>query len=159
MLVNAKPVDSYSYKFGGMLGNDTYMQIGYESNPSMQGKLNTVEPVRRRLLYVTHKPRENMQVFGRYLSEEQTLQKTGQSTYTFGVGGQLSEHSRLQFQVDAATRRAADGTTQSGAAYALEFERNMSDDDSLVLKYRLQPKAFTAEKDEVQIEAGYKLAF
>jgi hypothetical protein len=46
-----------------------------------------------------------------------------------------------------------------GAAYMLGYERTVNSDDTLLVKYRYQPKEFTTPENRVRLEASYQRAF
>lgn len=152
-----KPVNQYTLQAAWMLTPQTCILLGHEDNPFKAGTTQA-DLQRRRFVHLGYALKPTMQIFGRFIDEDRKDQAMGTSTWSLGMIGQLSATSRLQVQVDGITRAAA-GKSLNGTAYQFEFERTLSADNSLTLKWRLNPSEFATTKFRSQVEAAYKLVF
>ncbi|MHB9025070.1 MAG: hypothetical protein ACYC7E_13010 [Armatimonadota bacterium] len=157
-MVGSKPVDDWSLHYAKMLDDKLLIQVRYEVCPRNTGNVNVVDFVSRGLLNLSYALNPKSQAFARFLSERRLDRDETQDTYSFGFLGQLNKNNRLQLQADLLGRQA--GTTdQNGFSYAIEYDRLLNQDDSLVFKYRLRPSEFSTPTDHLQLEASFRRVF
>lgn len=158
-LLGGKQTDRYAFELATMLDENLFLQTRYDRNPQKAGQPGQLEAMRRGLLYLAYAPQPKAQFFLRYVDEDRTAQQQSEIAYTLGFISQFSAVERLQLQWEERTR-SDKGASLTGASYMIEYERTLSAEDSLSLKYRLNAHEFSSKpEDRAKLEVSYRHAF
>ncbi|MEI7834263.1 MAG: hypothetical protein WCJ56_13830, partial [bacterium] len=155
-LLNSVAIQDQSVSLGSMAGGDLYLQAGYQRNPKPVLELG--DPGDRLMLHSAIALAPGLQLIGRYLQETLTDKPAILMTRSLGIMGNLTLNTQLQLQADWLTQRDAQ-TTVDGMAYQLQLAHTSSDNNALVVKYRLLPEFLRGDLKAQQIDVGYQLKF
>jgi hypothetical protein len=157
-MYKGKALDLYNGRLAVMLDERLFLQVGFERNPVKHDKPNEYDFMDRSILHLSHAVTPKTQVFARYIHEEQHDQPVSQSYCALGMIGQFSAAERFQFEIENVQKRNSTSSLE-GVAYAIQYERTLNENDTLVLKYRLNPDDFSKDTDRVRLEGTYRHAF
>jgi len=150
--------DVYTARYSRMLGSSLFLQSSYERDPRKADKPNEVDLVERELVHVGYAVRPDLLAYARYMRENRLDVQPDLLTRSVGVVGTLSKNEKLHVQVDLLTR-TTNGDEQAGTGYMVGYERTLSQDNTLSLKYRYLPEEFTTPDNQVRLEASLQRAF
>ena len=154
----ANGADVYTARFSKMLGRSLFLQSSYERNPRKTDKPNEVDLAERELVHLGYAVRPNLQAYARYLRENRLDVQPDLLTRSVGVVGTLSKHEKLHLQVDLLSK-TTNGKGQAGTGYMVGYQRTLNPENTLSLKYRYLPEAFTTPDNRVRLEASLQRAF
>ncbi|MHB0939449.1 MAG: hypothetical protein ACYDCO_10380 [Armatimonadota bacterium] len=150
--------DVYTARYSRMVGSRLFLQSSYERDPRKADKPNEVDHMERELVHVGYAVRPELLAYARYLRENRLDVQPDLLTRSVGVVGTLSKNEKLHVQVDLLTRTTKD-KEEAGAGYMVGYERTLSPENTLSLKYRYLPEEFTTPENQVRLEASLQRAF
>lgn len=154
----ANGADVYTARYSRMLGRSLFLQSSYERNPRKTDNPNEIDPVERELVHLGYAVRPDLQAYARYLRENRLDVQSDLLTRSIGVVGTLSKHEKLHLQVDLLSK-TENGKCLTGTGYMVGYQRTLSPENSLSLKYRYLPTEFTTPDNRVRLEASLQRAF
>jgi hypothetical protein len=158
VLAGGKPVSGTAVQYAGMVSSRIFADACYDRNPNKADKPAEIDALRRGMLHLGYAVTPSTTVYARYQQTMRLDANSAEESYTLGLVLTGTNKQRLQLASDAVTR-TTNGASQSGTSYALEYERALQTDDTLSLKCRLTPAAFTPAADRLRLEGSYRKTF